>query len=534
MQQQGVTRRTIAAGLGSVLAIGLVAFSGTGVAGATPIRHNGQVPHAGGSITALESSGTTGNWSAGLDPATNTDGEDVTEMDAIYGNLFSLGARGEIVPDLATSYSFSNGYKTANINLRRGVKFSDGSPFNAYAVRWNFERDLAASCTCKPTWPVASVTTPDGPNGYVVQVNLKSVYAPFISALIGSNANWIASPTALHKMGEAAFKVKPVGAGPFEVVSDVLSSQLVLKKNPLYWQKGRPYLDRLTFKSFGGGDQGTYEALLAGSAQVAEGIDTPSLLPEFKSHFTTTVEEPTSVYNIQMNTAIPPFNNILAREAIYYATNFAVINKAIFSGALTLSQSFTAPGGLFYEPKVPGYPTYDPAKARAIVKKLGGLSFNLFTVNDSMAITSDEALQKEWEAVGMKVSLSSYDLPSLIATFQKKSWEIALQTVGNYDPASGLGLAFRFSSTSPFSGVHDPFLDVLMNKSVSTPIMAKRAAYYRQIAEYIAKKFYGPFLGAFGSYDAADHGICGPGLSSPIPVTVIAVIPWQDISAHCS
>ena len=76
-------------------------------------------------------------------------------------------------------------------------------------------------------------------------------------------------------MGEKAFALKPVGAGPFTVVSDTPGSQLVLKRNPHYWEQGKPYLDNLTFKPVAA-DEPAYEAMLANSGQAYEGMSTPS------------------------------------------------------------------------------------------------------------------------------------------------------------------------------------------------------------------------------------------------------------------
>src|SRR6202034_1415936 len=187
-------------------------------------------PKAGGSLTVFEWNGYSGDWPAGLDPATNINGAATqSQMDAIYGELFELGPKGTIIPDLATGYSFSNGGKTITLDIRQGVKFTDGTPLNTAAVVWNIQRDLKSACTCKPTWPVTSVTATGAD---AVTIKLSAPDGAFIDEIFDSTADWIASPTAEQKMGEKAFAVKPVGAGPFEVVSDTLSSVLVLKKNP--------------------------------------------------------------------------------------------------------------------------------------------------------------------------------------------------------------------------------------------------------------------------------------------------------------
>jgi peptide/nickel transport system substrate-binding protein len=485
-------------------------------------------PHSGGSLTVLEDAGYEGAWPAGLDPATNTNGAaNQSYMDSIFGQLFELGPHGKIIDDLATGYGFSDGGKTVTINLRHGVKFQDGTPFNAQAVAFNMQRDFKSTCTCKPTWPVTSVTTQ---GSYAVQIHMSQVYAAIINSFFDSTPNWIASPTALNKMGEKQFALKPVGAGPFEVVSDTLSSVLVLKKYPGYWQPGHPYLNQLTFKSVGGDEPG-YEAMLAGEGQAYEDMSTPALLKQAGQHFTVTNQLSTSPYDLQLNTVSPPFNNVLAREALYYATNFAPISQHIFDNQYPLTQSFTGPGGICYQPTVPGYRAYDLAKAKALVKQLGGLTVNLGTINVLVAKETTEALQTQWAQAGIKTTISSYDLASLIQQFTSKKWQAMVQTAGSYDPAAGVGVAFRFSSQSPFSGVHDTHLDGLLNSAAGTLDLTSRCSLYAQAASYINQQAYGPFYFSFAPANIAAKGVTGPGLTTPLPsVVVTPMILWEDVS----
>jgi peptide/nickel transport system substrate-binding protein len=486
-------------------------------------------PHHGGSLTVLEGSTYAGAW-PGLDPATDTDGAaNQSFMDAIYGELFELTKDGHETGDLATGYSFSNGGKTVNITLRKGITFSDGTPLNAAAVVYNWTRDLKSTCSCKPIFdqkapPVIKATGP-----YSVSLTLTYVDAPFINALQGDVFNWIASPTAIKKMGEKAFAIKPVGAGPFTVVTDVPDSLLVLKRNPHYWQKGLPYLDKLTFKPVAS-DEAALTALESKAGQAYEGMSTPQLVKAFKAKFLTTPEPSTSPYDIQLNTFAPPFNNIKAREAIYYATNTALLDKSLFGDTYPVGQSFTAPAGLFYEKTVPGYLTYNLAKAKALVKSLGGLKITLGTLSTPVANEVDSALRTMWEAAGIKVTLASWDLTGLIAQFTGGKWQSMLQTAGAFDPGTGVGVGFRFMSTSPFTGVKDPKLDAMLEAAGATTNAAQRKKYYDEAAAYIAREAYGPFLFPIAAYNIADHGVGGPGLTSPLPVTdVNPEILWQYV-----
>jgi peptide/nickel transport system substrate-binding protein len=487
-------------------------------------------PKHGGSLTVLEGQGFAGNW-PGLDPATDTDGAaNMSYMDSIYGELFELTAGGKTTGDLATGYQFTNGGKTVVINLRPGVKFSDGTPFNAAAVVWNWNRDLTSTCTCKPVFLAPPTIKATGP--LQVSLSLPYVDAPFINALQGNVFNWIASPTAYNKLGEQQFALTPVGAGPYTVVSDTPDSELDLKANPLYWEKAPdgsklPYLKTLTFKSVGGDEQ-ALTAMESGSAQAYEGVSTPQLVPAFKAKFQVTAEPSTSPYDIQLNTKIAPFNNIKARQAIYYATNAALLDSSLFHNTYPVGQSFTAPAGLFYEQNVPGYITYDLNKAKALVQQLGGLSFNLGTIQVPTAVSMDEAIQTMWQQAGMKVNLQSWDLTGLIGAFTQGKWQSMLQTAGAYDPGTGVGVAFRFSSHSPFTGVWDPKLDTLLNNAAGTVDQSQRKSLYDQAAAYIAQNAYGPFLFPIAGYDTAAKGVGAPGLTSPLPVTdVNPEILWQ-------
>ena len=177
---------------------------------------------------------------------------------------------------------------------------------------------------------------------------------------------------------------------------------------------------------------------------------------------------------------------------------------------------------------MPGYRTYDLAKARALVRQLGGLSFNLFTLDVPTSVNLLEGLQTEYQQAGMKVTLSEYDLSSLIEAFLSRRWTIALQTAGSWDPASGVGIAFRFSSASPTSGVHSPRLDTLIDDAANATTYRRRQTFYNAAAAYIAKNALGPFLFGLDSNNVVVRGAGAPGLSTLLPtVSDTPQVLWQ-------
>jgi peptide/nickel transport system substrate-binding protein len=526
--------------------------SSPGAASATGSTPSSAPLKSGGSITVLESSGYSGAWST-LDPAENKEGAATQDfMTAIYGQLFELGASGKVVPDLATGYTFSPDAKTVTITLRQGVKFTDGTPFNAQAVYYNWERDLGTTAIkngLNPPWLVAMLPAPKGsPPGtaepaaagaiqvtgpYTLVVHQIAPNGAFIDQLFDSIPNWIASPTALQKEG-ASFGQNPVGAGPFEVVTNTPNDELVVKKNPGYWQAGHPYLDQITFKTVGS-DEAAYEALLANEGQVYEDMSTTQLINESASHFTVDNNLGTSPYDLQLNTSVAPFNNPKARQAIYAATNFAPILAHLFGSRYPVTESFTGPGGICYEPNVPGYQGYDPALAKQLIQETGlnKVTIQLGTINIQTAQNSMQALATQWEQLGLKVSIQSWPLSGLIAAFEAnggKSWESMVQTAGAYDPAGGIGVGFRFGSKSQFSGVHDPKLDTLLQDAQGSTSLSARCGFYDQAAAYIAKNYYGPFYFTFSPANVSVHGVSGPGLTTPLAsVAVVPTIPWEDV-----
>jgi peptide/nickel transport system substrate-binding protein len=477
-----------------------------------------------------------GSWPAGLDPATNTTARpNLSQMNAIFGGLFQLAPKGdgfEIVGVLAKNYEIADEGRTIVIRLREGVRFSDGTPFDAEAVEFNIVRNLGKPCTCSPSgWPWVEGNPVAVLDDHTVALHFTRPYAAVIHAFPVSNVNWIASPTALKEMGEEQFRMTPVGAGPFKVVSNQLSTKLVLERNPDYWEAGKPYLDRLVFQSIGS-EQAAYQALLAGDAHAYEGMTSTPVISQARQNdrFKVTQQPATAPYVIQLNTARPPFDDKRAREAIYYATDVEAIREGLFHNWYPVSQSFTGPGGLFYHERIDGYRTYDPKRAQAIVQDLGGMQITLGTLRSFVAEQVITALQSQWRQAGIEVSIATYDIAPIIERFRSGNWHALLQTAGSYDPEAGGSVSFRFRSDQQYTGVHDSDLDRVLDRAAATIDAAERDRIYVQVSEYINDQAYAPFLFAFAPTQVVVRELEGPGLTTQIPPIFINTgVFWQDV-----
>ncbi|TFD59710.1 ABC transporter substrate-binding protein [Cryobacterium sp. Hh7] len=573
----GRTAKKLVGTLALLVSFGLAATGCTSASAPNPTTGAASdgTPQSGGSLTVLLDGGFSGGYATGLDPATsNTIGANLSQNSAIFGGLFVLnsdedGQNGRIDPNQAESFEFSEDSLTLTMKLRDGITFSDGTPVNADAVVWNWIRDLNSNSTSTPTnivlnrdlqpeigdelrasiigalpenYDPAKVERELGAiralDDLTVEVNFSAINATFINGLPGTNLNWIASPTAFEKLGAAEFKVSPVGAGPFTVVSTALSQKLVLERNPSYFMEGLPYLDGLTFQTTTG-DQVAYQTLLAGQADVIEGLSTVSLAETAKTNADLVVTEApmTSPYVVQLNTRIAPFDNLKAREAVYYATDWDAINQGVFKGAGEPSQSFTASAGLFYEPEVPGYRAFDLDKAKALVEEMGGLTVVLGTTNTGVAPVVNTALQTQWQEAGIEVELKNQALGDVISTFISGDWDAMLQTAGAWDPSTGIGVGVRFGSTSPFSGTALPAgatnaqdalaqqlttpLDDLLADAIGTLDEEKRNTLYQEIAKYISDEALAPFGFAFSDAQVVRKGVHGPGLTTKIPALAV-------------
>ncbi|UOQ57356.1 ABC transporter substrate-binding protein [Leucobacter allii] len=555
------------------LMLGAAACTSPGASGAGST--GGGDPQSGGAITVLLDAGFSGGWPTGLDPATSSSvGANMGQNSAIFGGLFRIeaaedGSDAEVVPDQAESYEYSEDGLTLTVTLREGIEFSDGTPLDARAVLWNWIRALSSGSVSAPRLSLdLERETPELEQAFLdelfaalpedvdrdlvmqrlgaivavddrtLEIHLAAVNGALVNSLPGTNMNFIASPTAYAELGAEEFAEKPVAAGPFVVVKNSLSDRLELERNPNYFKEGQPYLDGLTFQSVAG-DQVAYQTLQSGQGDAIEGLSSVTLIGQAQGNpdVTVTPGAPTSPYVVQLNTRKPPFDDRRAREAIYYATDFGAINEGLFNGEGDMSQSFTASGGLFWEPEVAGYREYDPEKAAELVDELGGLTVELGTTDIVTARSVTTALQQQWGEAGIDVAIEAKPLGDVITKFTSGDWESMLQTAGAWEPAAGIGVDVRFGSTSPYSGTPLPEgastsadalerglrteLDDVLASAVATIDQDERRVRYQEAAKIISDEAYGPFGMAFSPAQVARAGVHGPGLTTPIPALAV-------------
>ena len=191
----------------------------------------------------------------------------LTAAAALFDTLTYLDDKAVAQPKLALSWSHSDDFKTWTFKLRPGVKFHDGTPFNAEAAKANFDRQKDPANKCRCAFYIAAVHDVRAPDELTLVYNLNdpSVNLPATLSMPNTN-NAMQSPTAWKAKGED-YNRNPVGTGPFILKSWSAGDRLVLEKNPNYWNKGHPYLDRIVLKPLPDA-QSRFASLQSGEADI--------------------------------------------------------------------------------------------------------------------------------------------------------------------------------------------------------------------------------------------------------------------------
>jgi len=310
--------------------------------------------------------------SLSLDPALIDDGESAKVIENIYDTLvtFEPGTT-KIKPALATDWKISDDGLVYTFYLRKGVKFHDGTPFNADAVVASIGRQVGQNATAD--MPYASFTFGDVDkvekvDDYTVKITLKEPNAPFLLNLAMGPAAPIVSPTALKKYG-ADFGHHPVGTGPFIFEKWDPDQQIVLKANPNYWG-GKPKVDEVIFKVTKDNTVRAQE-LLAGSVDIIDGIDPADVDSLKNSPDINFLSGPGMNINyLAFRVDRPPFDNPKVRQAVSMAIDRQAIVDSLYKGIAVVANGPLPPGMLGYDPNLKPY-EYNPAEAKKLLAEAG-------------------------------------------------------------------------------------------------------------------------------------------------------------------
>ncbi len=393
--------------------------------------------------------------------------------------------KGEIMPLLATTWQYSSDYKSLTFNLRKGVKFHDGTIFNAQAAKYCLDMIKAAGQGLLPT--VSSIEVVDD---YTLKINLSSITPTLLLDLTSARNGMMVSPTALQSMSKEEAMTHPVGTGPFKFASYERSVSLKYQKFTDYWQAGKPYLDGIEFvyiadsvtalASFQAGES---HAIRSPSAKDADSMDASG---KFKVYRT-----PSSVRGLAFDSANPdsPYYDLKVRQAISYAIDKEAINKACGSG-LPMTNQFAVSEKWFYNPNVTGYP-YNTQKAKDLFSQVGfvkGFDTSIFYENAGAIGTMVTAVQSYLRDAGINVKLTLQDRATYIQT-RTGGWNNGMVWFDINFASSELGprlLSALSSQGKDYKSILVPAdYDAKLFQALSEPDQTKRGALYQELEKMI-------------------------------------------------
>ncbi|MCA0246747.1 MAG: glutathione ABC transporter substrate-binding protein GsiB [Proteobacteria bacterium] len=385
---------------------------------------------------------------------------------AYYEGLYGFNQDLVLVPLLAESHEVSSDGLVYTFKLRQGVKFHDGTDFNADAVKVNFDRASNRDNRLARYNQFNRIAKTEVVDPTTVKVTLTEPFSPFINA-IGHPSAMMISPAALQKFGKD-IGFNPVGTGPFQFVEWKQTDYLKVKKFDGYWRKGYPKVDTLTFRPVP--DANTRTAMVqTGEAHFAFPVPFERAQQLKDEGKVDVIDAPSiSVRYVSMNVLQKPFDDVRVRHAINYAVNKEAFGKVVYAGHAQLMDGVVPKGVDFAH--VSGPWPYNPAKARELLKEAGypnGFEASLWSAyNDSTSAKSVQFLQQQLAQVGIKASLE------ILEPGQR------VQRVSQAPDPKQAGVRMLYATWSASTGEADWALRPLL-ASEAWPPQLNNTAYYK-------------------------------------------------------
>lgn len=491
-----MVRRDLLKAVAVSLVLGTVSGAGPGLAQArSPALEK---PQHGGTLTAALQ-----NDAKSLDPTFQINFSERQPLYLVFNTLVGLAPDFTILPELAGSWDYSDDGRQLVLHLRRGVKFQDGTPFNAAAAKWNLDRRMDPKINSPSRLPLLElISSVDARDDETLVINLKGP-APSLLGMLAQREGFMISPQAAEKFG-SNFGQNPVGTGPFVFKEWSPGSRIVVEKNLNYWDTGKPYLDRIVFILTSNSAVGI-SRLITRELDFVGALSPIDIRPLEKQSGITLAQSPGSRWlALQMRIDRPPFNNPKLREAMAHAVDRQRMINIVMDGKATIADGFTPPGLWWFDPALKSY-AYDPEKAKALLAELGPIpdvELNLSTQPVALYQQISQLAQEQLKAVGLRVRMQPVSVsdwyPQLI---QGAISFLPIRWTQRPDPDGLFTYLFHSKSEANTSRYVNPEVDRLLDKARGLSNQSERAALYRQAQELMTQDL--PYIPLFFSVEFA-------------------------------
>ena len=453
MTQRPTAVRGLIAGV-AVTALAVLAGCGSGSGTSSTGSTSGGAQHGGNLVFAAVQD------AQSMNNTTVFDNNSIWIFEQIYEPLFTVTNSGKGVrPYLATGYTMSSDKKTYTISLRHGVKFSNGKAMTSADVKFSIDQNRKAT----KGWAYldSAISSVDAPSPYTVVIHLKFPWAPLLADL-SIFANGII-PNNYDGQTENAFYQHPIGTGPFKWDYWHKGSALKLVRNTYYWQKGKPYLNSVTWTDVPN-DNTRQLQLKGGQAQIDQ---TPAWSTVSQLQSTPGVDmhlfNSTQTNYMSFNEKVKPFQDVHVRRAISLAINRAALVKAVLFGHGKPANSLFPPQVPYYDPSTPGL-QYNLTAAKAEMAKStvphGFTTTFLVSSGFSDYLTIATIVQNELKPLGINVKIQQLDPNTANLDQQHLKYDMTLtywtMDIPDPDELATFGVDPNAGSRSFFTAYNNP------------------------------------------------------------------------------
>ena len=381
-----------------------------------------------------------------LDPATGGAGSDHAFLFTLYDTLTEWDFETlKPKPGLAESWSFSDP-TTFVLNIRPGVTFHDGTPLDAEAVKFNLERNKSdPKSNIKADLATMASASVTGPMQVTLKLNTPDAALP---GILSDRAGMMVSPTALKASAAGNLTRTPVGAGAYTFVSWADGEKIVIKRNEKYWKPNRPYPDGIEFAIIPELTTGV-RSVTAGQNDLIYQLPPRQKVVVERSKDLKVFNGPTLyVFQIFLNWAKPPFDDIRVRKAFNMAIDRESFVKAALAGLAEPAYMNLPKSHWAYDKSVAALTPYDPAQARKLLAEAGfkeGTIIDLIGYPDQDSVQRQEILIEQLRKAGISVRFLNAPIAEASAAFfgaEKRGSGLLAAWTGRPDPSLTYSLMF--------------------------------------------------------------------------------------------
>jgi peptide/nickel transport system substrate-binding protein len=340
----------------------------------------------------------------------------------IYEGLVGRDKNSEIQPLLAEKWKQLDD-TTWEFYLRKGVKFHDGTPFTAAAVKATFDRMLDPNVASPRAVVFKMVKEVKVIDDYTVQFILKEPFSPLLS-ILANHEGGIISPKAIEKYGKNIIQ-EPSGTGPFVFKSWTPGQEIVLTKNENYWGE-KPKVDKVVFKVVP--EETTRISMLqSGEAQIAEPLSVAQMdTVKASSNAEVYQSEGFGTEYIGFNVTKKPFNDVRVRKAIAHAIEMDSIIKGVYNNVGKKANSLMGSKVFGYDADLKAY-NYNLNEAKKLLAEAGypnGLEITLKTMDNKERVNLAEVIQSQLNGIGIKVNVQVMEYGTFVSQVNKGDSEM--------------------------------------------------------------------------------------------------------------